>query len=192
MKRLLAVLIVLGLCGAAGATTVPVVSFEDEGTTIITTPEGVVSLDIVTDSPFNILHAIVTVEGDAIITGAMNSSDADQYGWDPTFPLDPIGLGTKSVELGGVAFPGTATGTIAYVEITYGSGEVVVSGWPRRPTMPGPPPPPVYFSDGVVTIIPEPATFLLFGLGALLLHRRGRDCQKFTNISSPDRPDFVS
>lgn len=185
MKKLLAVLIVLGFCGAAGATTVPFVSFEDEGTTIITTPGGVVSLDIVTDSPFNILHAIVTVEGDAIITSAMNSSDADQYGWDPSFPLDPVGLGTKSVELGGVAFPGTATGTIAYVEITYGGGEVVVSGWDASYRSPVPFP-------NVVTIIPEPATFLLLGLGALLLHRRGGDCQKFTNISSPDRPDFVS
>lgn len=91
----------------------------------------------------------------------------------PSLSADPLGLGTKSVQLVAATLIVNNEPAVAYVEITYGSGEVVVSGWPRRPTIPGPgPQPPHYFSDGVVTIIPEPAMMLLFGLGVLLLKAR--------------------
>jgi hypothetical protein len=161
MKKLLAVLIVLGLCGTASAT----LSFIDGGKTIITPPGGVVHLNIVTNSPLYFLDVIAGIDGEAIITGAMHISDCVNYGWDPTLSFDPVGLGTKEVELGAGALTANVGPEVAYIQVTYGSGVVVVSGcdasyWP-----------PVPFPD-FVTIIPEPATLLLLGLGAVLLIRK--------------------
>jgi hypothetical protein len=83
MKKLLSVLIVLGLCGTASAMTVPILSFENERETIITTPGSAVILNIETDSPLSMLDAIIRVDGDALITGAMSQTDCGAYGWDP-------------------------------------------------------------------------------------------------------------
>ena len=169
MKKLLAVLIVLGLCGAAGATTV---SFEDEGTTIITTPGGIVSLDIVTDWNLLALDAIVCITDGAWIIDVEYSGDPDEPPFIP-LPQPPVG-GPGYMEFGCVWFAGSPDGAVATIQIRYESGEVVVSlapgdsfggTWDAAYL-------PADFSDGIVTIIPEPATLLLLGLGAVLLRRR--------------------
>lgn len=173
MKRLLAVFIVLGLCCAAKAT---VVSLEDEGSTITATPGETLVLELVADEPLSEFDAIISITGDATITGAMSSADSLDYGWWPV-PfgnwIEPI-YGPSSVEIGAETFDGHPPGAVGYVEITYGSGTVVVSlaqgnSIPLQPWRPLPLPD---CSSGVLTIVPEPATIFLLGIGAVLLRRR--------------------
>jgi hypothetical protein len=184
MKKLLAVLIVLGLCRAASATTV---SLEDEGTTIITSPGSVVVLNFVVDASLIELNVLVNVTGDATITDAISTVDAASYGWDPMFSVDPMfsfdptGLGTTTAEIRMSNFDGNGPGVVGYVDVYYRSGEVVVSvaegpyyGIPEQPIP--------HFSTGVVTIIPEPATILLFGLGVLMVKTRR---SRFPSLSHP-------
>lgn len=163
--------IVLMLIASANAW--PVLSFVDEHQTITTTPGSVVHLEIQTNETIVGLDARIEVYGDAVITGAINRSDCAAYGWDPGLSFDPLGLGTKTVEIGIGIFPGGNSGPIvAYVDITYGSGQVIVSGY--EPMFPFPADPPYVFSPGVVTMVPEPATLLLLALGALTLRRKRR------------------
>ncbi len=168
-QAILTTLIVLLFIGSANA--IPVLSFVDEWQTIITTPGSVVRLEIETNETMFVFMASIEVDGDAIITGAISSADADDYGWDNvSYPIDPIGLGTKTVEIGAEIFSGNSGPLVAYVEVTYGSGNVIVSGHPV-PLFPNPT---NEFSPGVVTIVPEPATLVLLVLGALTLRRKSR------------------
>jgi len=170
MKRLLAVFIVLGLCCAAKAT---VVSLKDEGSTITATPGQAIVLELEADGLLSAFDAIASFTGDATITGAMSSADSIDYGWPVVFGnwINPI-YHTNSVEIGAETLGDHAPGDIGYVEITYGSGAVIVSVacgnsiplglWGPLPDC----------SSVVLTIVPEPATIFLLGLGAVLLRKR--------------------
>lgn len=172
LKRLFLISIVLVLSIHANAT---IISFEDEDTTISTTPGSIVKLNIVTDGPLNFLYVIAGVEGDVSITGAVGIADAAAYGWDPSLSFDPL-ITSDTAEIGMGLFGSSNNGpVVGYLEVTYGSGTVVVSG--NAPPPPGswpaiyPPPYPI-FSTGVVTIVPEPATLLLLALGGLALIKK--------------------
>ena len=171
MKKLFAVLMVLCFCGAASAS---MVSLELEGTTISTAP-GVVIINIATDTPLYALDAVVTVTGGDLITQAMSPTDAATYGYDPIgYPINPIGVPGAVVELGGTTFSGQSNLICGYVEVTYTGGTQLVSlaggtalggSFDNQFMTPG-------FSSGVVTIVPEPMTIALLGLGGLVLLRR--------------------
>ena len=175
MKKLFALLVVLALCGAANAATISLVR---EGETIGMTAGGTITLEIETTSALWSMDTIYTVSGDATITAAMDPTTAGPpYGWDTTmFPVYPTGVPGKVVEIGGTLFMGEADGLVGFVTVTYGSGEVVISiaegnniGTNRDNTgQPGT----VDFSQGVVTLIPEPMTIALLGLGGLFIRRR--------------------
>lgn len=182
MKKLFVALMVLVLCGAASATTV---SLQGEGTTITVSPvPSVVRINIVTSasggtSNLWALDVCVTVTGGDVITQAMNPTDdpgnPNAYGWDYAgLPISPTGVGTASIEEGGTNFNVMATGTVGYVDVTYTGGTQVVSlvgctgfGGSFDDNFATP-----TFSTGVVTLVPEPMTIALLGLGGLLLRRR--------------------
>lgn len=171
MKKLFAVLMVLCLCGAANAS---MISLVDEGTVIdASLTAGVVKLEIQSDAGLSGLNLIVAITGDGIISGAMNLGDCASYGWDASLSYDPIySAGQVEITGGGMA---NVMGSAGFVEITYaGPLDVVVSllgdgphggSWGVDYT-------PATYSPGFVTIIPEPMTIALLGLGGLALLRR--------------------
>ena len=171
MKKLFTLLLVICMASLAGATTI---SFVDEGLTIIASQGEVVRLEVTTDVGLLGLDAVATVAGGDVFTGATGKWDCATYGWDPSLSFDPIRLGTAQAEIGLGTFGFPPSGVVAYFDVLYTGGEQVVSiapgyFWGVSVDWYGEPP---LFSDGVVTIIPEPATLALLGLGALALLRR--------------------
>jgi hypothetical protein len=171
MRKLVVLLAVLALCSTAHGV---VISLEREGQSISMTPGQSISLYVASSGTLLGLDAIVSVEGDAIITAAMSPADCSVYGWDPGWPLPPVWMNPKSVEIGGANFGGNNMPIIGYVTIQYGSGTAVVSiapsfGFGGSTDIYSDP---AVISNGVVTLIPEPVTLALLGLGGLFLRRR--------------------
>ena len=172
MKKLFALLVILALCGAANAATVSLTRAGDtiyaatgEVVTLTVTGSGLLSVDV---------SFSASGEGSASFTGGMNKIDAADYGWDPQMSPDPI-LGATA-NIGGGTYPGPVGGVVAYVEVTYnGGGEVVVTmdgstrfggSWDSTTGAAA------EVTSGSVTIIPEPMTIALLGLGGLFIRRR--------------------
>ena len=172
MKKLVVLMLVFGVVSVAGAAEI---SLEGQGAPLLATPGTTVTINILTDTALIGLDALVTVTGGDVITGAMSPADAADYGWDPvSFPIDPLGLGTATVEVGGATFAAAPGPAVGYVDIAYTGGIQIVSlsagtlfGGTYDVNYN-----PAGFSQGVVAIVPEPMTLGLLGLGGLFLRRR--------------------
>lgn len=171
MKKLLVLMLVLGMTSLAGAS---IVSLVDNGLTISASPGDTVKVLVTSNTGLLGLDVIGTVIGGDIITGAMNKSNAAVYGWDAVgFPIDPIGVGTAEAEIAGANFSGNMLTIVGYFDVLYTGGEQHFS---IRPGMVFGGSSDIYFEvpsiAGMVTIVPEPATIALLGLGGLALLRR--------------------
>lgn len=165
MNKLLAISIVLVLSIPADVTAV---SFEDEDTAIVTYPGAIVSLNIVDELGLGSLDTIVCITDGARIVDAMYEHEG------VILPPYPVVEGPGCMEFGEFWSGNLPNGAVASVKIKYEVGGVVVSlspgysfggTWYTDNT-------PANFSTGVVTIVPEPATFLLLALGAVFLTKK--------------------
>jgi hypothetical protein len=173
MKNLLIVMLVLGLTSLASAVTVSLV---DEGTIIDVAAGTTVRLNVVADGGLIGLDAIATVVGGDVVSAAPGVADAPGLGWDPGFSFDPLDVGTAAAEIGFGTFGASPVdpSIAGWFDIAYTGGTQVITltggqrhgGTTDSSFMPG------VYSLGVVTIVPEPATIALLGLGALAFLRR--------------------
>jgi alpha-tubulin suppressor-like RCC1 family protein len=86
-----------------------------------------VTVQIYTDTPLFCMGLIITVMGDANITGAVSTADCNEYGWDPDWPTDPYIDPEGWLYISGVSWEGQAEGVVGYLKFRYNSGEVTVS-----------------------------------------------------------------
>lgn len=166
MNKKLILSIVLALSIPVTATTT--VSFQDEGTTIRTYPGGIVQLAIVDDLGLSSFNAVVCITGGARIVDVEFAHDGVNH-----LPY-PVVEGPGCGEYGQYWSGNMPNGAVASVKIKYDSGSVTVSmspGYLFGGTW-SPDNTPAVFSNGVVTIVPEPATLLLLALGTILLRKK--------------------
>jgi hypothetical protein len=165
LTRLLQISIVLVFFVPVAVTAV---SFEDEGTTIVTTPGSIISLDVVDGLSLSSFDAVVCITSGAQIVNARYEHEG------VILPPCPVVEGPGCLEFGEFWSGSLPDGAVAQVKIKYEIGGVIVSlspgytfggTWYTDDT-------PAGFSSGVVTIVPEPATFLLLALGAVLLTKK--------------------
>jgi hypothetical protein len=206
MKKLLVMIVVLAVANLASAATIWPVADTVGGTqggSIVSTPGSTVKVYLAAAGGGNVLGGIVDMDlmvtaAGGTITGAINAGSifppvaygaweviagaAYIGGWD--FPLNPVGLGTPSVEVGAgtvqnviydTTFPlfgpsAVVYTPVGYVDVLYPGGTVTVSlanatglGGTTTHTIGAP-----------ITITPEPVTIGLLGLGGLALLRRRR------------------
>jgi hypothetical protein len=129
MKKVLVLMLVLGMATLASATTI---SLQGAGTTISGLLPGLVTINILTDAGLIGLDAIGSVAGGDVITDTVKIANGAAYGWDEVgFPIDPVGLGTASVMLGGANFNGNNNSVVGFVTVNYTGGTQVVSLEPR-------------------------------------------------------------
>ena len=102
-------------------------SIELAGEGFIPEPNQEITVQIQTDTPLFCMGLIITVTGDANITGAMSTADCNIYGWDPDWPTDPYIDPEGWLYVSGVSWEGQAEGVVGYFKFLYNSGEVSVS-----------------------------------------------------------------
>lgn len=166
MNRKLIISVILAISVPVNAETT--VSFQDEGSTIRTTPGAIVQLDIVDDLGLSSFDAVVCIsEGAKIVDVEFEHAGVSHLPY-------PVVVGPGCGEYGEFWSGNMPNGAVASVKIKYDIGSVTVSmtpgnlyggTWSLDST-------PAVFSNGVVTIVPEPASILLLALGTILLRKK--------------------
>lgn len=168
MKKLLAVMLVLGVASVASAA----ITLDPAMDGVVLMPSETVTIPILSDGGLLGMNVAVTVEGPGSIMGAKNGT-----GWDPGFSFDPVVEPGMAV-LGAGNFNGNMDQVVGTIEIHCdGEGDVIVTIIPDSrfggssdmnfgtPEIGG---------SIVIKQVPEPMTMSLLGLGGLALIRRRR------------------
>lgn len=176
MKKLLAVLLVLGLASFAAASDCEI---SITGPVVIPAVGQSVVIKVMSTTDLLGLDTILTSADPGIvaITAATSKAGAAGAGWDPDFSFDAA-ITDAAGEIGLGTFSGKGAGQVATYTITGVSvGTTMISLAPgaafggsaksdfSAPTICG---------DMEITVVPEPMTMSLLGLGGLALIRRRR------------------
>ena len=91
-------------------------------------PNTDLTIHVYSEQLLSSMEVGIQISGDAIITGAMDADDCEQYGWDPGWwsysEIDPNGTWATT---GNVAPQDGTSGTVGYFTIHYNSGPVNVA-----------------------------------------------------------------
>jgi hypothetical protein len=173
MRKLLSTCLVLAVSTAASAS---IVSLDPLPPDTLLLPSDEIVITVSTDTVLFGLDAILDVSGPATIVAAMSPADCAGYGWDPGFPVDPLGVPGKSVEIGGGSFPGNAGNPVGYwllhcddygdVVVTLGAGSAHGGSLDWNYEVPD------FVGQLTIHQIPEPMTVTILALGGLAFLRR--------------------
>jgi hypothetical protein len=163
-KLIVSIVLTLFISVNTGAT----VSFQDEGTVITANEGDIVHLDVVDNLGIRSLDAIVCItEGGRIVDVEFEHEGVNHLPY-------PVVVGPGCGEYGQFWSGNMPNGIVASVKVKFDYGSVVISmkpGYSFGGTF-HPDSMPALFSDGVVTIVPEPASLLLLALGTILLRKK--------------------
>ncbi len=163
-KLIISIVLTLSLTVSAAAT----VSFQDEGTVISANSGDILNLDIVDDLGVSSFDAIICITEGAWIVDVEFEHDGVTH-----LPY-PVVVGPGCGEYGQFWSGNMPNGAVASVKIKYNYGSVAVSmkpGYSFGGTF-HPDSMPALFSDGGVTVVPEPASILLLAFGTILLRKK--------------------
>lgn len=90
-------------------------------------PDQEVTVYVYSETPLDLMDIWATVNGNAEVNSAMNISDCNQYGWDPSWQMDSYFDTDGLVYIGGVAWPDQTVETVGYFKFRYYGGQVSVS-----------------------------------------------------------------
>jgi len=163
-KLITTIILTLSITASAEAT----VSFQDEGTVVVANPGDIVNLDIVDDLGVSSFDAVICITEGAWIVDVEFEHEGINH-----LPY-PVVVGPGCGEYGQFWSGNMPNGAVAAVKIKYMYGYAAVSmkpGYSFGGTF-HPDSMPAQFSDGVVTIVPEPASILLLALGTIILRKK--------------------
>jgi hypothetical protein len=179
MKKLVVLMLVLGMMNVASASLVSIVPIAPGAPGSATNPlhpSDFITIQVTTDAALISLDSVLTVVGPGTITDGLKIATSASYGWDSTTSSDPI-IAAKEAEIGAADFALAGPGVVGYYVLHCdGAGTVTVTLAPGYVTVGG------SFDDGYneptvagsldIYQTPEPMTLSLLGLGGLFLRRR--------------------
>ncbi|AQQ70266.1 hypothetical protein SMSP2_00610 [Limihaloglobus sulfuriphilus] len=187
-NMMITTLFLLAVAAACGST----VKFTEDNQTLIRTPGSLVTLTVESTEELTTLSVIATMDtGSDTFAGGTGKADAATYGWTADLSKNPVlSNGDQTIELELAYFPLVPTdsyppldGTVGYVAFTYNGGNVQISLSNGSQLTLDKNSQTVGAIASTVTVVPEPATVLVFGIGGLIM----RSCLR--NSSSNKRKD---
>lgn len=133
MGRVVVGLVVALLVGMAISAAWPCESYADEISLVydgnmLPDPNTEITVYVHSDTMLLCMGAAVQITGNATITGAMETADCNQFGWDPGWNSDPyIDDANGWAYITGVKWASDVSGTVGYVKFVYHGGCVTVS-----------------------------------------------------------------
>jgi hypothetical protein len=113
MKKLVVLMLVLGLMNVAFAGTVTLKPITGGSPDNPLHSSDSVVIQVTTDIALMSLDTVLTVTGPGSITDAMKPGDCVPYGWDSSLSFDPI-ITPKMAEIGAASFSGAGPGVVGY------------------------------------------------------------------------------
>jgi hypothetical protein len=174
-----------GAPASAGANSFRTTGFQNNGISTANTDYFQFTLSPTAGNTLSLSSIIVRTNGTASYAASPGVMHQFAYSLDGTnftligAPVTVVGVGNQSVfDLSGVAALQGVTADTTVTLRYYASGQTTTGGWGFFSNAPGDAGLAVYGSGVTPVMIPEPGTYMLLGIGALLCVQRFRRARK--------------